>query len=90
MRGLSRRPFARRSTALLALVVVGAVLAEFEPRVIVAMVAGAAVLGSRGRRAYVEQLAALRRLLKRNRPRRSPRPTPRWWTPSPGRAGSAA
>jgi hypothetical protein len=56
MRGLFR-PAVRRTieAALLALVAVGAVLAELEPRVIVAMVAGAAVLVAVVERAYVRE-----------------------------------
>ena len=58
MRGLSGA--AVRLTieaALLALVAVGAVLAGFEPLVIVAMVAGAAVLVAVVGRAYVREAA---------------------------------
>jgi hypothetical protein len=86
MRGLSRA--AVRLTiegAFLALVAVGAVLAGFELIVIVALVAGAAVLVAVVERAYAREARSARRLLKRHRPRRSLRlATPRWWTPSPG------
>lgn len=58
MRGLSRAPVRLTiEAAFLALVAVGAVLAGFEPMVIVAMVAGAAVLVAVVERAYVRAAA---------------------------------
>lgn len=78
MRGLSRA--AVRLTfeaALLALVAVGAVLAGFEPLVIVAMVAGAAVLVAVVGRAYVREAA---------RTASSPREAPSEEIAAPGHA----